>query len=161
MSSLVPTKKIAVGSDDAGPSLRQAIVRHLQELGHPVLDYGVDDDSQPYPSIAFEVAEHVAAGTHDRAILCCGTGIGMAIAANKVPGVFAANCHDVYAAQRARKSNDAQILTLGERVVGKEASLVIVDAWLASDFEAGRSKAKVDEIRAREQAIGSRPRPIR
>jgi ribose 5-phosphate isomerase B len=154
-------KKIAVGSDEAGAVLRHAIVRHLRELGHPVADYGVDDDSQPYPSIAFEVAERVAAGTHDRAILCCGTGVGMAIAANKIPGVYAANCHDVYSAQRARKSNDAQILTLGERVVGREAALVIVDAWLASDFEAGRSKAKVDEIRAREQAIVSRPRPAR
>jgi ribose 5-phosphate isomerase B len=144
-------KEIAVGSDDAGAGLRHAIVRHLRELGEAVVDYGVDDDSQSYPSIAFAVAEQVAAGTHDRAILCCGTGIGMSIAANKVPGVYAANCHDVYSAQRARKSNDAQILTLGERVVGTEAALVIVDAWLASEFEAGRSEEKVDAIRARER----------
>jgi ribose 5-phosphate isomerase B len=92
----------------------------------------------------------VASGLHDRAILCCGTGIGMSIAANKVSGVYAANCHDVYSAQRARKSNDAQILTLGQRVVGKELALVVVDAWLESEFEAGASASKVEEIRSRE-----------
>jgi ribose 5-phosphate isomerase B len=144
-------KPIALGSDEAGAGLRRAIAVHLRALGHEVADFGVDDDSLAYPSVAFGVAERVAGGLHERAILCCGTGIGMAIAANKVTGVYAANCHDVYSAQRARKSNNAQVLTLGERVVGKELALVIVDAWLESEFEAGGSAAKVEEISRREQ----------
>jgi ribose 5-phosphate isomerase B len=142
--------KVALGSDDAGAALRQAIRSHLEERGLEVADYGVDDAAEAYPAVAFRVAELVAAGTHDRAILCCGTGIGMAIAANKVPGVYAANCHDVYAAERARKSNNAQVLTLGQRVIGVEAALVVVDAWLASEFEAGPSADKVAEIALRE-----------
>jgi ribose 5-phosphate isomerase B len=142
---------IALGSDDAGADLRAAIRTHLERRGHAVVDYGVDDGSEAYPSVAFRVAELVAAGTHGRAILCCGTGIGMAIAANKVPGVYAANCHDVYAAERARKSNNAQVLTLGQRVIGTEAALVVVDAWLASEFEGGGSSAKVAEIAAWER----------
>jgi ribose 5-phosphate isomerase B len=141
---------VALGSDDAGAVLRQAIRSHLEGRGVDVADYGVDDAAEAYPSVAFRVAELVAAGTHERAILCCGTGIGMAIAANKVPGVYAANCHDVYAAERARKSNNAQVLTLGERVIGVQAALAVVDAWLASEFEAGASAAKVAEIAARE-----------
>jgi ribose 5-phosphate isomerase B len=143
--------RIAVGSDDAGARLRAAIREHLATRGHDVVDYGVDDASEAYPSIAFQVAEKVAAGAHERAILCCGTGIGMAIAANKVRGVYAANCHDAYAAQRARRSNNTQVLTLGERVIGIEAALVVVDAWLESEFEAGASAAKVAAIDARER----------
>jgi ribose 5-phosphate isomerase B len=142
---------IALGSDDAGAGLRAAIREHLEARGHAIVDYGVDDASEAYPAVAFRVAELVASGTHARAILCCGTGIGMAIAANKVPGVYAANCHDVYAATRARKSNNAQVLTLGGRVIGTEAALVVVDAWLASEFEAGASAAKVAQIDARER----------
>jgi ribose 5-phosphate isomerase B len=141
---------VALGSDDAGATLRQAIRAHLEARGVEVADYGVDDAAEAYPSVAFRVAELVAAGTHERAILCCGTGIGMAIAANKVPGVYAANCHDVYAAERARKSNSAQVLTLGERVIGLEAALVVVDAWLAAEFEGGASALKVAEIARRE-----------
>jgi ribose 5-phosphate isomerase B len=142
---------VALGSDDAGATLRQAIREHLEARGVPLVDYGLDDAAEAYPSVAFRVAELVAGGTHDRAILCCGTGIGMAIAANKVAGVYAANCHDVYAAERARKSNNAQVLTLGERVIGVQAALAVVDAWLASEFEGGASAAKVAEIAAREE----------
>jgi ribose 5-phosphate isomerase B len=134
---------VALGSDDAGATLRQAIRAHLEARGVALVDYGVDDAAEAYPSVAFRVGELVAAGTHD-------TGIGMAIAANKIPGVYAANCHDVYAAERARKSNNAQVLTLGERVIGVQAALVVVDAWLASDFEGGASAAKVAEIATRE-----------
>jgi ribose 5-phosphate isomerase B len=141
---------VALGSDDAGATLRRAIRAHLEARGVALVDYGVDDAGEAYPSVAFRVAELVAAGTHDRAILCCGTGIGMAIAANKIPGVYAANCHDVYAAERARKSNNAQVLTMGERVIGVQAALAVVDAWLASEFEGGASAAKVAEIATRE-----------
>jgi len=146
-------KPIGVGSDDAGATLRLAVAAHLRELGYEVDDYGVDDSSSAYPQVAFEVAAHVASGKHDRAVLCCGTGIGMAIAANKVRGVYAATCHDVYSAQRARKSNNAQILTMGQRIVGIELALVILDAWLESEFEHGRSDAKVALIAQHEQGL--------
>ncbi len=97
-------------------------------------------DERPvlYPDVAFKVAEQVAAGHFPRAILMCGTGIGMAICANKVPGVRAAQAHDTYSPERARKSNDAQVLTIGARVVGEELAKGIVKAWLESEFEAGR-----------------------
>jgi ribose 5-phosphate isomerase B len=143
--------RIGLASDDAGAALRARVAEHLHGHGHEVLDTGVDDGSRAYPSIAFEVAENIRDGLYPRAILICGTGIGVAIAANKVPGVYAATCHDTYSAQRARKSNNAQILTMGARVVGPELALAIVDAWLESEFEGGRSAAKVDELVAGER----------
>jgi ribose 5-phosphate isomerase B len=143
--------RIGLASDDAGAALRVRIAEHLRAQGHEVLDTGVDDDSRAYPSIAFEVAENVRDGVYPRAILICGTGIGVAIAANKVPGVYAATCHDTYSAQRARKSNNAQILTMGARVVGAEVALAIVDAWVESEFEGGGSTSKVEELVAGER----------
>lgn len=143
--------RIGLASDDAGAALRVRIAEHLRAQGHEVLDSGVDDDSRAYPSIAFEVAENVRDGVYPRAILICGTGIGVAIAANKVPGVYAATCHDTYSAQRARKSNNAQILTMGARVVGAEVALAIVDAWVESEFEGGGSTSKVEELVAGER----------
>jgi ribose 5-phosphate isomerase B len=143
--------RIALGSDNAGAPLRRHVHRHLESLGHQVLDVGVDDDSRAYPSIAFEIAELIAAGTEKRAILMCGTGIGVAIAANKVPGVYAALCHDTYSAKRARKSNNAQILTMGARVIAPEVAIEIVDAWLASEFEPGPSTPKIAELAAGEK----------
>jgi ribose 5-phosphate isomerase B len=104
-----------------------------------------------YPDVAFAVAEQVANGTFARALLLCGTGIGMAISANKVRGVRAAQCHDTYSAERASKSNDAQIITIGARVVGPELAKAIVDTWLRSDFDGGRSQPKVDLIQAYEK----------
>jgi ribose 5-phosphate isomerase B len=142
---------IGLASDDAGAGLRVRVAEHLRSKGHEVLDTGVDDDSRAYPSIAFEVAENVRDGVYPRAILICGTGIGVAIAANKVPGVYAATCHDTYSAQRARKSNNAQILTMGARVVGPELALAIVDAWVESEFEGRGSTSKVDELIAGER----------
>jgi ribose 5-phosphate isomerase B len=100
-----------------------------------------------YPDVARTVAEAAAAGQDERAILVCGTGIGMAITANKVPGVRAAQAHDVYSAERARKSNDAQVLALGARVIGPELAKSIVDAWLASDFAGGASARKVEKMK--------------
>jgi ribose 5-phosphate isomerase B len=143
--------KIGLGSDDAGASLRRAVGAHLEDLGHDVDDYGVDDDSRAYPSVAFEVADAVSAGRFERAILVCGTGIGVMIAANKVPGVYAALCPDVYSAERARKSNNAQILTMGARVIGEASALTVVDAWLESEFESARSGPKVAELAAGER----------
>lgn len=141
-------RTIGLGSDDAGAELRAAVLAHLRgERGLEVVDYGTDAADPAYPEIARAVAERVADGTHERAILICGTGIGVSIAANKVPGVFAALCHDTYSARRARKSNDAQVLTMGARVIGPALALEITDAWLDSEFEGGRSAPKVASLR--------------
>jgi len=103
------TKPVAIGSDEAGFRLKGVLVDLLREEGLEVADFGChSEDPVDYPDVAFELAEAVARGEHDRGILICGTGIGMSIAANKVPGVRAAQAHDSYSAERARKSNDAQ-----------------------------------------------------
>ncbi len=146
---------IAIGCDEAAYELKETLKRTLRELGHEVEDYGTHDGKPVlYPDIAFAVAEAVAQGKHDRAVLLCGTGIGMAISANKVPGVRAAQCHDTYSAERARKSNDAQILCMGARVVGPELAKSILNAWLASEFEGGRSAPKVTRITEYEKSRG-------
>ncbi len=144
--------KIAIGCDEAAYELKELLKGYLKELQHDVEDFGTFDARPvPYPDIAFAVAERVAEGTFPRAILLCGTGIGMAICANKVAGVRAAQAHDTYSAERARKSNDAQILTIGARVVGPELAKSIVRAWLDSEFEPGRSTPKIERIRAYER----------
>jgi len=144
-------KPIVVGSDDAGAPLRRRVADHLRASGRDVIDIGIDDDAKAYPSIALEASRRVADGASDRAILCCGTGLGMAIVANKVPGVYAVTCHDTYSARRARMSNNAQVLTLGARVIGPEAALEVVDAWMESEFAGGRSAPKLAEIAAIEE----------
>lgn len=148
----LPEKPIAIGCDEAAYHLKEAIRAHLEKRGLPVQDYGVHDTSPSlYPDKAAEVAEAVASGRHERAILMCGTGIGMCITANKIPGVRAAVCHDQYSAERARKSNDAQIMALGARVVGEELAKSLVDTWLESDFAGGGSSAKVERMTEIEQ----------
>ncbi len=143
---------IAMGCDEAGYELKQIILRLLSELGQEYEDYGSYSlDPVDYPEIGQAVAEAIAAGKHDRGILICGTGIGMAIAANKVAGVRAAQCHDVYSAERARKSNNAQVMTMGARVIGPELAKMIVKAWLDSDFSGGNSTRKVQKITEIEQ----------
>jgi ribose 5-phosphate isomerase B len=140
-------KKIGIGADDAAFELKETLVEHLENKGYEVEDYGVHSkDPVDYPDVAVEVAEAVARGEHDRAILVCGTGIGMSITANKVPGVRAAQCHDVFSAERARKSNNAQVLTMGQRVIGPELAKTIVDAWLESEFGGGSSARKVEKM---------------
>jgi ribose 5-phosphate isomerase B len=142
--------RVAIGNDEAGYGLKTVIVAHLHERGIDVEDFGVASaDAVPgvdYPDVAHDVAEAVAAGREERAILICGTGIGMAITANKVPGIRAAQAHDTYSAERARKSNDAQILALGARVIGPELAKSVVDAFLASDFAGGGSTRKVEKM---------------
>ena len=148
-----PTKPIAVGADEAAFELKAKIVDYLKSKGIPVEDYGVNkpDPSVLYPDVALTVAQAVAAGKHDRGILMCGTGIGVAITANKVPGIRAAVCHDPYSTERSRKSNDCQIMTLGSRVVGEELAKSLVDIWLASDYQGGRSAAKVERMKEIDQ----------
>jgi ribose 5-phosphate isomerase B len=138
---------IAVGADDAGAPLKERLAAYLQQRGYRVKDFG-NGAGRDYPDVAAEVAEAVARGEHDRALLVCGTGLGMAITANKVPGVRAVTAHDPYSAERARKSNDAQVLTMGARVIAPEAAELVLDHWLASEFEPGRSSPKVAKINA-------------
>lgn len=146
---------VAIGSDEAGFALKETLKAHLKEAGHAIADFGVGaDETALYPDIAFAVAEAVARGKHERAVLICGTGIGVCISANKVKGIRAAQAHDTYSAERAQKSNDAQIVCLGARVVGHELAKSIVTAFLNSSFENGRSTPKVERIRAYEAQGG-------
>jgi ribose 5-phosphate isomerase B len=139
---------VAMGSDEAGYQLKETIKNFLEVEGYTVKDFGAyNEDAVLYPDYAVSVAESVLRGECDRGVLICGTGIGMAITANKVPGIRAAVCHDVYSAERARKSNDAQIICLGARVVGSELAKMLVETWLKSDFAGGNSMRKVERIR--------------
>jgi ribose 5-phosphate isomerase B len=141
--------RIALGCDEAGLPLLDVLRGYLQEKNIPVKDFGVHStEPVDYPDIALVASESVASGECDRAILVCGTGIGMSITANKVPGVRAALCHDTYSAERARKSNDAQVITMGARVIGTELAKKIIEVWLESDFDGGRSAPKVAKMNA-------------
>jgi ribose 5-phosphate isomerase B len=140
---------ILIGSDHIGYSLKENLKEYLVESGYEVVDLGCKDATTPvdYPDVATELAERIAAGETDRGILICGTGIGMAITANKIPGVRAACCHDPYSAERARKSNDAQVITMGAQIVAPTLARLLIDHWLASEFTGGRSTPKVDKIK--------------
>ncbi len=150
-------KPIAVGSDHIGFPLKEELKRFLEAEGYEVVDYGcAAPDPVDYPDVAVDVAEAVAAGRHDRALLVCGTGIGMAITANKIPGVFAAVGHDPYSAERARKSNAAQVLTMGSRVIAPELAKSVLRTWLAAEFAGGESARKVEKVRRAERMAGER-----
>lgn len=152
------TKTIAVGSDDAGFRLKEELKAYLAAQGYAVRDYGCDStEPVDYPDVALLVARAVARGDHDRAILVCGTGIGMAITANKVPGVYATVAHDAYSAAKARTSNNTQILALGSRVVAPELAATLVGIWLRSEFAGGASARKVGKIERAEQELGDKP----
>jgi len=140
---------IVIGSDHYGLDLKNTLKEFIEAQGHTCDDLGTYSyDPVDYPDIALKVAEDIAAGNHERGVLICGTGIGMAIVANKVPGVRAAQVNNVYQAERARKSNDAQIITMGAQVVGPELAKLLIDAWLRSEFAGGRSAPKVAKIKA-------------
>jgi ribose 5-phosphate isomerase B len=146
--------RIAIGSDEAAYELKTILIRFLEDEGYEVDDFGTYDNKPVlYPDIAYTVAKQVAEKRFERAVLLCGTGIGVAITANKVPGVRAAQCHDTYSAERARKSNNAQIITMGSRVVGPELAKSILAAWLRSEYSGGASAAKVDRICEYEEII--------
>ena len=159
-SSGAPELPIRVLVVDDDVPLRRLFVRALEDEGFEVADFGCHSEVPvDYPDVAFEVANAVARGEHDRGILICGTGIGMSIAANKVPGVRAAQAHDPYSAERARKSNDAQILALGARVIGPELAKSVVRTWLQSEFAGGGSARKVGKINAADEATRRADRP--
>ena len=138
---------IAIGCDEAAFEMKEEIREYVESLGYEVEDYGVYDTTPVlYPDVAVKVAKAVADGKYERGILICGTGIGMAITANKVPGIRAAQCHDPYSAERSRKSNNAQIMTMGARIIGIELAKMLVSIWLDSEFQGGRSQPKVDKM---------------
>lgn len=136
--------KLAIAGDSAGLPLVTSLLPHLQaRAGLEVFDLSraPDGTKEFYANLAERVALAVRAGEYDRGILICGTGIGVAMSANKVPGIRAAQTHDPYSAERAAKSNNAHIITLGARVVGSELAKIIVDAWLAAEFDPAGSSA--------------------
>jgi len=138
-------KTIAIGCDPNASDLKNAIVKHLTELGYQAEDYGGEDPI--YANTAILVAEAVASGKHDRGILMCGTGIGVSLAANKVPGAYAAICSDAYSTERSRKSNNANIMCLGSKVTGVELARTLVTIWMNSEYTpGGRSEPKIQRI---------------
>jgi len=145
--------KIAIDCDDAAVNLKAVIVDHLKSQGADItdLDYSATKENPFYPEIGYNLALSIQDGSYDRGILICGTGLGMAMIANKVQGVYAGLCHDCFSAERLKKSNDANVLTMGERVVGPELAKMIVDAWLASKFAGGGSADKVKQMRQLEK----------
>jgi ribose 5-phosphate isomerase B len=151
--------KIIVGSDHYGLPLKNVVRDHLRAKGYDVDDWGVNtEDPVDYPDIAAAVAEAVSAGKYERGVLICGTGAGMAIVANKVPGVRAVAVTDPYTAERARASNNAQIITMGSQVVATEVAKKLVDIWLESEYQGGRSAPKVAKIDQLDQKYRRRER---
>lgn len=144
--------QIVIDADDAGLTLKHDLVDHLGSRGFEALDLnylGKNPDAS-YPEIGYNLASMIKAREYERGILICGTGLGMAMIANKVETVYAGPCHDVYSAERLRKSNDAQVITLGARVVGLELAKTIIDAWLLAEFQGGTSRPKVESMRSLE-----------
>lgn len=138
-------KPVALGADPNATGMKEVIKKQLTDIGYQYEDYGSDDPV--YANVAIKVAEAVASGKHDRGILVCGTGIGMSIAANKVPGAYAALCSDVYSTERSRKSNNANIMTMGAQVVGPELAKSLVSIWMKSEYTpGGRSEPKIQRI---------------
>ncbi len=139
--------KIALGADHAGFELKQKVREHLQNLGYEVLDEGtVSSESVDYPDFAKKVAEDVVGKRADLGILVCGSGVGMSIAANKVPGVRAANVSSEYEAQYSREHNDANVLALGARILDDAKAITLIDKWLSTPFAGGRHQRRVDKI---------------
>jgi ribose 5-phosphate isomerase B len=139
--------RIAIGSDHAGFALKQHLVGYLRARGHTVDDQGTDsEDPVDYPPICAEVGRTIAAGDADRGIVLGGSGQGEQIAANKVRGVRAALCHDLYLARMSRAHNDANVLAMGARVVSAALAEEIVSEWLDTAFEGGRHQRRIDQI---------------
>ena len=138
-------KTIAIGCDPNAAVLKNVLMKHLHEMGYETSDYGSDDPI--YANTALNVARAVASGKHTRGILLCGTGIGVALTANKVPGAYAAVAADAYSVERSIKSNNVNILTFGAQVMGSEQAKALLSIWMKSIYEAGgRSQAKIDRI---------------
>ena len=144
--------KIAVGSDHAGFALKEQVRPLLESAGHEVVDVGTDsEESTDYPRYASQAARMVADGDADRAVLCCGSGVGVSIVANKVDGVRAVNAHDPDEAEMSRRHNDANVLALAGRRLEEGDAAQIVERFLGTDFEGGRHERRVDQITAVER----------
>jgi ribose 5-phosphate isomerase B len=141
--------KVAIDADTNGLELKRILVQFLRDEKADVTDLAFVDTHPgcDYPDVAYHLAKQIRDAVHDRGILICGTGLGMAMCANKVQGVFAGSCTDIYAAERLIKSNNARVLTLGSQVTGAESAKMIVRAWLHSEFQGGRSLPKVERMR--------------
>ncbi|MEE2751329.1 MAG: ribose 5-phosphate isomerase B [Myxococcota bacterium] len=144
--------RLIIGSDHAGLELKNKLLEHLGGMSYEVKDVGTHtSESTDYPDYAAQVASAVSAGEADLGVLVCGTGQGMAITANKVAGVRAAVCADTFTAHSTREHNDANVLCLGDRVVGSGLACEIVDAFLSAEFEGGRHARRIGKITALEQ----------
>ncbi len=149
--------RIALGADHAGFHVKETIRKFLETAGYPVDDVGTwSEESVDYPDYARAVAEKVAAGADQLGILACGTGIGMAITANKVPGIRAAVAHDAMTARLAREHNDANVLTLGGRVVDDARAIEIVRDFLDAQFAGGRHQRRIDKITELDKQVHAR-----
>jgi ribose 5-phosphate isomerase B len=139
--------RIAAGSDHAGVHLKDALVEHLRGLGHEVSDLGtLTDERVDYPDYGAAVASAVVDGTHALGVAVCGSGLGIAMAANKVPGGRAAPCHDVTSARLAREHNDANVICFGERVIGVDVAKEALEAFLVAEFQGGRHLIRVKKL---------------
>ena len=144
--------KIAVACDHGGLNLKNEVINYLKEHGYEYVNFGTDtDDSCDYPDLALPAAEAVASGKCEKGIIICSTGIGVSMVANKVPGVRCAHCHDSYCAEFTRRHTDANVLAMGEKVVGVGYALKIVETFLTTEFEGGRHQRRVDKITAIEK----------
>jgi len=140
---------VAIGSDHGGFRLKEEIKLFLNENGIAFRDFGTNStESVDYPDVSRAVAQAVSGGQYDRGIIVCGTGVGVSIAANKVKGIRAALCHDVYSAEMSRAHNNANVLTMGERVIGFGLARAIVAKWMSTEFEGGRHARRVAMIDA-------------
>lgn len=144
--------RIAIGSDHAGYDLKEAVVPRLRESGHELVDVGTDSaESVDYPDFASRAAQMVAAGAADRAVIVCGSGVGVSIVANKVTGIRAVNAHDADEAEMSRRHNDANVVTLSGRRLPEDDAASIVERFLATEFEGGRHERRVEKIAAVER----------
>ena len=139
--------KLAMGADHAGYELKEKLNTYFKRTGIDCHDFGTyDTESTDYPDWAAKVAEAVVEGEFERGILICGTGLGMCLAANKVPGIRATPCYGVFSARLSREHNDSNILVLGGRITGKDLAIQIVEEWLRAEFQGGRHKRRIDKV---------------
>ena len=143
--------KIAMGNDHSAVEMKEAMKAYVESKGYEVIDFGTNStESCDYPEFGEKVGRAVASGEADYGIAICGTGIGIGIAANKVAGIRAALCHDTFSAHASREHNNANILTMGQRVIGQGLALDIVNIWLTTQFEGGRHQRRIDKIHEQE-----------
>ena len=144
--------KIAVACDHGGFRLKNVIIEELKRLGYEVEDFGTySEESCDYPDYAAKAARAVASGECEKGVVVCGTGIGVSMTCNKIHGIRCALCHDVFSAKATRAHNDANMLAMGQRVIGEGLALEILRAWLSTDFEGGRHVRRIEKMMALEK----------